>query len=151
MPLLIRFVMRLGADPHAAADAAHSAFTAACAQWEGIDNHGAWLRTVASRAYYRQRLCPETPVEALPERLQFYDDPVELGEQAAAVYSALAALPDRPRQVMAWHLDGYETGEIARRLGLTPAAVRQNLCRARERLRQLLGPLRGEQEGVPAP
>lgn len=34
MPALTRFVMRLGADPHTAADAAHTAFEDAYRQWD---------------------------------------------------------------------------------------------------------------------
>lgn len=146
MPLLVRFVRRYGADVHAATDAAQDAFTEAYPQWNTIENPRAWLRRVAGRIYYRKRL-RETPVEEVPDRPEIYQDPVEIGEQGARVYRALAALPERQRQVMAWHLDGYGSAEIAGELGITVAAVRQNLSRARRALKQSIGLDRGDQEG----
>lgn len=144
MAPLVRFVRRYGADVHAAADAAQDAFTAAYTQWNTIENPHAWLRLVACRTYYRRRL-RETPVEDVPDRPEIYQDPVEIGEQGARVFAALAALPDRQRQVMAWHLDGYRSAEIADYLGVTVAAVRQNLSRGRRALKQWLGLDQGDQ------
>jgi RNA polymerase sigma-70 factor (ECF subfamily) len=40
---------------------------------------------------------------------------------------------------MAWCIDGYSPAEVARELGADPAAVRQNLAKARKNLKQLLG------------
>ncbi len=138
MPALARFVRRYGADAYAAADAAHDAFTEVYPQWEAIEHPRAWLRLVACRIYYRRRL-REIPVEEVPDRPVIYEDLVEIGEQARRVYCALAALPERQRQVMAWHLDGYANSEIARHLSISDAAVRQNLCRGRQALKKWLG------------
>lgn len=52
--------------------------------------------------------------------------------------AALAMLPVRQREVMAWHLDGYKPEQIARELGLTADNVRKALQRARKRLKKLL-------------
>jgi len=146
MAALVRFVRRYGADVYAAADAAQDAFTEAYPQWSTIENPRAWLRVVACRSYYRRRL-RETPVEAVPDRPVIYEDTVEIGEQGRRVFEALAALPERQRQVMAWHLDGYDNTEIAQHLDITVAAVRQNLCRGRRALKQWLGIEMDDQEG----
>lgn len=146
MPALVRFVHRHSADVHAAADAAHDAFAEAYPQWDTIQNPRAWLRLVACRTYYRRRL-RETPVEKVPDRPMIYEDTAELGEQGRRVSEALAALPERQRQVMAWHLDGYGNTEIASQLKITAAAVRQNLCRGRHALKQRLGLENDDPEG----
>jgi len=146
MAALTRFVRRYGADVHAAADAAHDAFAQAYPQWDTIQNPRAWLRLVACRIYYRRRL-RDTPVEEVPDRPVIYEDTAEIGEQGRRVSEALAALPERQRQVMAWHMDGYDNTEIARQLRITAAAVRQNLCRGRQALKQRLGLEKDDPEG----
>jgi RNA polymerase sigma factor (sigma-70 family) len=64
---------------------------------------------------------------------------VELRDEARTVLAALATLPPKQRQVMAWCIDGYTPAEIAREMGADPAAVRQNLAKARKNLKQVLG------------
>jgi RNA polymerase sigma-70 factor (ECF subfamily) len=64
---------------------------------------------------------------------------VELRDEAQAVLAALADLPPKQRQVMAWSIDGFSPAEIASALGVDPAAVRQNLAKARKNLKQNLG------------
>ncbi|MFG2880684.1 hypothetical protein ACGFYU_37700 [Streptomyces sp. NPDC048337] len=56
MPLLARFVMKHGASPQEAADAAHEAFATAYPQWDSIRFPARWLRTVAVRVYFRAKL-----------------------------------------------------------------------------------------------
>jgi len=143
---LTRFVRRYGADAHTATDVAQDAFTEAYRQWDSIENPYAWLRKVASRMYYRRLLC-EIPVQDVPDRPLIYEDTVEAGEQGRQVFEALAALPARQRQVMAWHLDGYSHAEIAAQLGISQAAIRQNFHRARRALKLRFGLSHDEQEG----
>ncbi|WP_432076562.1 RNA polymerase sigma factor [Streptomyces wuyuanensis] len=145
---LTRFVMRLGATPYEAADAAHTAFTEAFPQWAQIASPGAWLRTVAARCYLRQTGLRDRPVENLPDR-PGGGCPVAavvLKEEEERVYRALHLLPPKQRQVMAWHLDGYSHAEIGRQLGMTAEAVRQNYARARSGLKRSLGLSKGEEE-----
>ncbi|KAK1177949.1 sigma-70 family RNA polymerase sigma factor [Streptomyces sp. NBS 14/10] len=142
MPGLIRFVMRYGAGPYEAADAAQAAFIEAFRAWHLIQSPAAWLRKVAFRQYLRQAPVPEEELtDDVPDRPAFSCplDKVVLQEEEKRVYAALAQLSMRQRQVMAWHLDGFTTSEIAAELGMQPHAVRQNLARARAQLKDLLG------------
>ena len=137
---LIWFVMSLGASAEVAADVAQSAFTDAFPVWGTIRHPRAWLRRVAERRYYRCGL-RETLVESPPERPGPLPtaSAAELRDEARTVLGALAALPPKQRQVMAWCIDGYNPGEIASELGADPAAVRQNLAKARKNLKRMLG------------
>jgi RNA polymerase sigma factor (sigma-70 family) len=141
MPGLVWFVMSLGAGPEAAADAAQSAFADAFPVWHTIRYPHAWLRRVAERSYYRRASHRETSVETPPDRPGPLSaaSVVELRDEARTVLAALATLPPKQRQVMAWSIDGYSPAEIASKLGADPTAVRQNLTKARKNLKQLLG------------
>lgn len=135
------FVMSLGADAHRAADVAQSAFAEAFVVWDRIQRPGAWLRRVAGRLYYRYLTIQESPVEELPDRqgpLSAASE-VELHDEARRVLAALADLPPKQRQVMAWTIDGFSPAEIARELDVDPATVRQSLAKARKNLKQQLG------------
>ena len=145
---LIWFVMSLGADAHRAADVAQSTFAEAFPVWGRIQYPNAWLRRVAGRIYYRTMVPQETPVDVLPDRqgpLSAATE-VELHDEARTVLSALADLPPKQRQVMAWSIDGFSPGEIALELHVDPAAVRQNLAKARKNLKKALGVAGGGHE-----
>jgi RNA polymerase sigma factor (sigma-70 family) len=137
---VVRHVTLHGATAEEAWDAAQTAFAQAYRAWATVRSPRAWLRVVAVRAYFRSAV-PETPTDTPPDR----PDPaspalrVELGEQERMVLVALAGLPVKQRQVMAWTVDGYPPAEIAAVLEEDPAAVRQNLRRARQNLKQRLG------------
>jgi RNA polymerase sigma factor (sigma-70 family) len=141
MPGLVWFVMSLGASAEEAADAAQSAFAAAFAVWETIRYPAAWLRRVAQRAYYRQAVSREIPLDTAPDLPGplSVTATVEFRDEAREVLAALAELPARQRQVMAWYVDGFSPTEIARQLGADPAAVRQSLANARKNLKHRLG------------
>jgi RNA polymerase sigma factor (sigma-70 family) len=138
---LVWFLMSLGASAHEAADVAQTAFTEACPAWPTIRCPRAWLRQVASRIYYRQLNRAETPVESLPDRQGPLSAAAatELRDEARTVLAALASLPPKQREVMAWHIDGFGSAEIAATLHIDPAAVRQNLVKARRNLKKKLG------------
>jgi RNA polymerase sigma factor (sigma-70 family) len=138
---LVWFVMSLGADAHRAADVAQSAFAEAFAVWDRIQHPTAWLRRVAGRLYYRHLITQETSVENVPDRQGPLSaaSVVELHDEARRVLAALADLPPKQRQVMAWTIDGFSPAEIARELDVDPATVRQSLAKARKNLKQQLG------------
>jgi RNA polymerase sigma factor (sigma-70 family) len=138
---LVWFVMSLGADAHRAADVAQSAFAEAFVVWDRIQHPTAWLRRVAGRLYYRHLDPRETPVQDVPDRqgpLSAASE-VELRDEARAVLAALADLPPKQRQVMAWTIDGFSPAEIARELDIDPAVIRQSLAKARKNLKPQLG------------
>jgi DNA-directed RNA polymerase specialized sigma24 family protein len=94
---LVRFVMRLGATPHEAADAVQSAFTEAFPRWPQITAPHSWLRTVASRSYLRQTARRERPTALLPDTPgdTSPSESFALKEEEQFVYRALATLPPR--------------------------------------------------------
>lgn len=138
---VVWFVMSLGADSHRAADVAQSAFAEAFAVWDRIEHPAAWLRRVAGRIFYRDLAVREVPVDSVPDTSSPLSaaSEAELHDQARAVLAALADLPPKQRQVMAWSIDGFSPAEIAGELDVDPATVRQNLAKARKHLKQLLG------------
>ncbi|MGW9067979.1 RNA polymerase sigma factor [Streptomyces yangpuensis] len=139
LPLLTRFIMKHGASSQEAADAAHEAFAAAYPQWSTIQYPARWLRTVAVRVYFRARLREDLPGELPTTRAESHvSTNIQLSDQEREVYTALAELPSRQRQVMAWFYDGYTIAEIADELGITKESVRQNLCQARAALKARL-------------
>ncbi|MEU4233731.1 sigma-70 family RNA polymerase sigma factor [Nonomuraea sp. NPDC026600] len=151
-PRLMGFVVRLGADPHLAADVVQACFVTAFRQWGNLREPRAWLRRVAERKLMRlrDRSRPgEDPVAKLPDGEQllapghrsdlvFPEAALEVGEQADGVRRLIGELPLRQRQVMAWTVDGYSAEETAKHLGMTPVAVRKNLSRARTTLKDKL-------------
>jgi RNA polymerase sigma factor (sigma-70 family) len=141
LPSVTWFVMSLGADASRAADVAQSTFAEAFAIWDRIEHPTAWLRRVARRIYYRHLDSHETPVDAVPEQYSPLSaaDKVELQDEANAVLAALADLPPKQRQVMAWSIDGFSPTEVARELNIDSATVRQNLAKARKSLKRQLG------------
>ncbi|MEV5138915.1 sigma-70 family RNA polymerase sigma factor [Streptomyces syringium] len=142
------FVMRQGADGNEAREAAQAAFCEAFPKWLQIEYPKAWLRRVAHRAFLRRvdRWKKTSPVEAVPELLE-EDGPLARvleRDEERRVQAALAALPMRQRQVMAWKLDGFSHEEIARELDMEAEAVRAAYARARTSLKKALLELGGE-------
>ncbi|MFH8485313.1 RNA polymerase sigma factor [Streptomyces longisporoflavus] len=146
-PYIIRFLLRQGATFEEAQDASHTAFLEFYRSSAPVARPRAWLRTVALRAFYRQAVKPcERLEQAVEEQrgasLVDWHTPleaVELSEQQRQVFSALVQLPFKQRSVMAWHLDGFSTAEIAHEMNMAHPAVLQNLSRARRTLKEQLG------------
>lgn len=143
-PALVRFLLYHGASWTEAQDAAQDAFTQMCVPGVTITHPRAWLRTVAWRSWVRQQVTLEDVCEDMPEprptmRWQTPAHAAELGEEERRVITLLLRLPAKQRAALAWHMDGFTTQESARAMGITPAAVRQNLARARAALKAGLG------------
>src|SRR5215475_7727609 len=134
---LVAFLLYHGASLAQAADVAQDAMAQAFRSWPRIESPRAWVRTVAGRMFARRLAAvEETPAEDVPEPTPPLrsPSPTEEWEQRHEILRLLRSLPARQRQVMAWTLDDYTPTEIAEILGMEPAAVRQNLRRARTRL-----------------
>ncbi|MFJ3670496.1 RNA polymerase sigma factor [Streptomyces sp. NPDC090106] len=135
------FLMHQGATAYEAADAAHEAMTKLLPDlWRTLDHPRAWLRVTAQRCYWRQSTTRTAPTDPVPDRPGGTCPltAVVVSEFEQTVLDALRRLPPTMRTVMAWEIDGFTYSEIAEALGMTPAAVRQNISRARKRLTALL-------------
>ncbi|MBE1463341.1 RNA polymerase sigma factor [Kibdelosporangium phytohabitans] len=144
---LVRFVMKIGASEHEAADAAQTALTQAWTHWYALKQPRAWIRTVATREFWRLRQDPETPHAAIPDRAELLSPEtiVVISERTKAALAMLHRLPPLQRAVLAWSADGFSNAEIAQRTGCrTEVAVRKNLQRARANLRALLAEGEGQ-------
>lgn len=137
LPTLVAFLMWQGAALVDATDIAHETMTRAYRDWDRIDHHEAWARTVASREYVRRiASIREDPVDQVPDGnpLLRGDFDATAFEQRNEVLGLLALLPSRQRQVMAWTYDGYGPEDIAKELKIKSATVRSNLRKARRAL-----------------
>lgn len=87
----------------------------------------------------RLRVRRKHQIEAAPATVGAEGTPESRAVAKVAVQRALARLSPRRRAVIVMHeLDGRETAEIARLLGLTPVTVRWHLHAARRDLKKIL-------------
>ncbi len=151
LPQLLRFLVKQGATWEESWDAAQDAFLEAYRRWDSIAYPRAYIRTTGWRAYVHRRQRAVEDVRRATGDLDWLPRPcfadLQLGEGEALVLAALAGLPERQRQVMAWCYDGYSPKETAAILGLTSDAVRQSLSEARRSLRQTLGGMLAQSPG----
>lgn len=140
---LIRFVTAMGADSDQAAEIAQETFFKALQGWDSIRSPRAWIRRVAANELTaaRQAARRETPQDTLPDAQVPVSTAlaVELGEEGRRVMVALATLPPKQREVMAWIIDGFSAAEIAREIGASPESVRQNHAKASKNLSRFYG------------
>lgn len=107
---------------------------------------GAWLnRIVANAALDLARRRKVRTAEELSDSIPaVFRDPAEGGELRERLEAALAQLPDRARAVIVLHdVEGFTHAEIGEMLGIPGGTARSDLHHARQRLRGLLGNLRG--------
>lgn len=139
---LINFLIWQGARAPDAAECAQDAMIKAHEHWETIMDPRAWVRRTASRLWGRRMgSIREVLSDAVPERSALLRD--DIGFEAVMerhdVLRRLQALPLRQRQVLAWTMDGFAAPEIAEELGISPAAVRASLHKARRAMAAQLG------------
>jgi RNA polymerase sigma factor (sigma-70 family) len=122
-------VCRVLLGAHDAEDAWSETFLAALRAYPGLPetaNTEAWLVTIAHRKaidVLRARKRQPAPVEEVPEAPTTLGVP---GEQDADLWQAVAALPDKQRQAVAYHyVAGLPYAEIAVILGGTTDAARR--------------------------
>jgi RNA polymerase sigma-70 factor (ECF subfamily) len=147
-PLVLRFGQRRLDDLDAAWDVVTDTFTTAWRHWEQRPDPARllpWLYAIAGNAVRdqlrsarrRSRLAARLSAASREGSAADPADGVVLGQSVA---SALARLPERDQELLrlvAWEglTDARSIGLV---LGMTPAAVRVGLHRARRRLRGLL-------------
>lgn len=144
---VVAFLQKAGVEREAAKDAAAEAMTCAFQHWGQIAHPKAWVRAVAwriaTRQGQRQRDGLARAVVGGWTVAAHEDDPqLTARDEHRWVLTVLGCLPAQQRLVMAWHLDGFDTAEIADCLGITAASVRSHLRFARQRLKQEVMPSR---------
>jgi RNA polymerase sigma-70 factor (ECF subfamily) len=106
----------------------------------------AWLnRIVANAALDLARRKKVRNAEELSESIQApFRDPAERGELKERLKAALAQLQPRARSVIVLHdVEGFTHAEIGEMLGIPGGTARSDLHHARQKLRGLLGNLKG--------
>jgi RNA polymerase sigma-70 factor, ECF subfamily len=107
---------------------------------------GAWLnRIVANAALDLARRKKVRSAEELSESMAAtFRDPAEGRELKERLDTALAQLPARARAVIVLHdVEGFTHAEIGEMLDIPGGTARSDLHHARQKLRGLLGNLRG--------
>jgi RNA polymerase sigma factor (sigma-70 family) len=95
-----------------------------------------WLLTIARRMcidYYRKHRAYRPVTEDVPARPDYGN------EHIIRVHAAVSKLPDDYRETITlYYLDGHSCAGVAQSLGISEAAVRRRLVRARLMLHDLL-------------
>ena len=120
-----------------AEDLVQEAFVRAAAsgrRFLGVDNHEAWLRTAAVNAHRSRWRKLRNGQRARARMLPPPRDP-EAVESHLEIITALRALPEAQRQVIALHyLADLPVETIAHELGIPPGTVKSRLSRGRDAL-----------------
>ena len=83
------------------------------------------------------RLRRRRPAAPMPDQIAARE--IEEAGRFESLHAAIARLDEDQREVVTlYYLDGRNSESVAEMLGITPAAVRQRLFRARLRLHELL-------------
>jgi RNA polymerase sigma factor (sigma-70 family) len=132
----------LGAGRADAEDAVQEAMLSAWRQWDMIQNPDGWVRTVATRTYFRQVRARQQTVPLDESLAQAADSDLSIfTEEQQDVLRTLRALPPEQRTVVAQRYDGASCQEIAVMTGKPAATIRSLLRNARQTLmRRLMVP-----------
>jgi RNA polymerase sigma-70 factor (ECF subfamily) len=152
---LVGFGYRMLGDAAAAEDVAQEAFLRLwrnADKWRADAPISAWLHRVAHNLCIDRLRKPATvPIDAIGEPADPGIDPTEAiqGAQiAAAIDSAIAALPERQAAAIALvHREGMSNIEAAEILEISVEAVESLLARGRRTLRRQLAGLKSDLEG----
>lgn len=137
-------------DPHSAADAMHDTFVKAATRLTQLRDPSKlrpWLFAIArneANAQGRMRGKQEL-VDDLSEELVTDPDPslgIAQDELKELVWSAVAGLQDRDRELMSLHLvEGLEGADLANAMGVKDSHLHVMLTRMRDRVEKALGAL----------
>lgn len=150
---VLRVLRLMGVDAQDREDVAQEVFIRLFRHLGGFRSgkpFGPWVYRVTVNAAYDWRLRrgraarEEVPlgegVEDLAEGPATGDDPGDAADLRRRLEAALETLSDRERAVFVLReIEGLETSEIARALGVTSITIRRHLGLARRRLRRVLG------------
>jgi RNA polymerase sigma-70 factor (ECF subfamily) len=142
---LLAFIHGLVADPHASEDLFQEVSLVVvqkASEFEEGTNFPAWARSILRnkiREHLRRRqgvLIDEALLDELDRDFRAVEEGLDPDGRREALRRCLGTLADRVRQAIVLRYDeGLSMGEIAARVGQTPAAVNSLLQRAREALR----------------
>ncbi len=143
---------RVLGDAEAARDVCQEAFVRLHDRLEEVRGEpGPWLRAVATRLALdrlraRSRHATAAASLARPAFAPAGDEGALEAERRDRVREALAALPDRQREVVVLRvIEGMTFPEISRDLGIHEGSAKVHLRRGIERLRSLLAPVDEEE------
>jgi len=143
-PRLYRYVNRLVGEPDLAADIAQETFVSLYRRGSLPDAPEAWLisvamnriRNAASTRRRRLRLLTPTRGEgALADPPRAPDESAEAGETREQVRRALERVPERERNLLLLHAEGYAYRDISIALRLNEGSIGTLLARARHAFR----------------
>ena len=143
-PNLHRYALSLCGDEDLAQDLMQETYMCA---WQNRDNlHKyqskieALLIRILHNTFIDHKRRPHIDIDPDNNGMQLTaDDNASATDTKAYVQTIIRRLPPLQRQIITMkEIDGYENHEIASILGTNEAAVRKNLQRARERIRQLI-------------
>ncbi|WP_327735225.1 RNA polymerase sigma factor [Streptomyces nojiriensis] len=151
-PNVRRFAYSLCASPEDAEDAAQEALIILYRKIGMLRASGAlasWMfRIVRNECLRRARLVPRERAPLPDAAVMSAEDEVLEHLEAARVARAIAALPADQRRVLIMRdIQGYSGRMAADALGLSPAAMKSRLHRARAALRHTLYPVPGGNDG----
>ena len=159
---MLAVARRLVRNEEDARDCVQEAFLQAFRNIEKFEQRaslGSWLhRIVVNAALMKLRARARRPEESIEDLLPQFDadgqrtgpeaelavslELLERREVREAVRRSIDQLPDGYRNVLLIRdIEGYDTEETAKLLGLTPGAVKTRLHRARTALKSLLAPV----------
>jgi len=134
-------------DAAEAEDLVQDAFVRAAAagnRFVKVDNHEAWLRTVAVNSY-RSRWRKQRNFSRVRDRVAAGPTDLPALEDRLDVIEALRGLPAGQREVVALHyLADLDVAEVARTLGIAEGTVKSRLSRGRDALALALA----DKEGI---
>jgi RNA polymerase sigma factor (sigma-70 family) len=135
-------LMAMGASRAEAEDATQEALILAWRKWDSISEPAAWVRTTASRIFWRRarKRCNQVVLlgDEIADQAATETDLAVFTEEQQNVLRLLRALPARQRAVAALYYDGMSYEEIADLLGSQPNTVRSQLRHARKKLIEVM-------------
>lgn len=141
-PAVFRYLHRLTGNPDLAADLAQEAFLRLLERDLPDAEARAWLFTVATnlardeartRRRRRELLMEQDPTPFTSAKPARPDEELERAARIAAVRRALAAIPERDRQMLLMREEGFSYREIAEAVGVLPTSVGTLIVRALRR------------------
>ena len=110
--------------------------------FRGDSKFSTWLYRVSLNTIFsHHRKEKRRPYTTEPQEDQYFvDNLAHEREEKETLRKAIRQLKEADRAVVTLHLDGYDNGEIADILGITPNHVAVKLSRIRTQLQNLLNP-----------